>query len=367
MEKIEWSPPDISEEDNQAMKKVIDSGWLSEGKITQEFESMLAKYIGCKHAIVVNNATAALLTVLWANDFKQGDEIIVPAYTFIATVNTPMAVGCVPMLTDCNLETMNSEPGFMEPKLTKKTRAIIPVDIAGMPIDLDAFKEFAKENDLVLIEDAAESFGAQYRGKRIGSFGHATIFSFHIAKLITSIEGGCIATNDDAIADKCRMIKNHGTLKKVAKTNFFNFGVNFRTTDLQSALGLSQLKRAEEFLALRNRISRIYMDELNGIVGFQEVPKHVSKHGRMFFPIFVEELKRNEIDEELNKQGVSTRICWPPAHKQPFHSKLFPNQSYPNSEKIGNTIITLPLGNKTSEEDAKKVAEIVKKTIAGVA
>ena len=363
MGKIDWSPPEISNDDRMAMKAVIDSGWMSEGKATEELEAALAKRIGCRHAIVMNNATSALLAALWGNGIGNGAEVVVPAYTFIASVNTPNAVGAKSVLCDSNPKTLNTEPEFMKQVLTENTRAIMPVDIAGMPIDMGAFEDFAKDNDLVLIEDGAEAIGASYRGRNVGNSGHATIFSFHMAKLITSIEGGCMATNDDALAEKVRMIKNHGTHKKEAKTNFFGFGLNFRTTDVQSALGLSQLLRLDHFLKRRNEVARIYSQELDGLVGMQQVPEYVSVHARMFFPIFVEASRRDAIDAALNRMGISTRICWPPAHMQPYHRRLFPDEKIPNSEMIGNTIIAIPMGNSTTDEEAKTVADAVKKAV----
>lgn len=363
MKKISWSPPEITEEDKKSMIDVINSEWLSEGKITETFEEELAKYLGCKHAIVVNNATSALTTALFAHGIKNGNEVIVPAYTFIATVNTPWGVGATPVLSDCDTGTIHATPDFMKSKITKKTTAIMPVDVAGMPIDVGAFEDFAEDNELIIIEDAAEALGARYKNRPLGSFNHTSIFSFQIAKICTTIEGGCITTNDDAVAEKCRMIKNHGALKKQAKTSFNYFGFNFRTTDVQSAFGISQLKRANNFLDHRKNIARIYTQELERYVNFQHVPEYVTTHARMFFPIFVDPKKRDKINEELNKNGIETRICWPPVHKQPYHSAMFPNQRYPNAENVWGSIITIPMGNKTTEDEAMYVVGEVKRAV----
>ena len=352
MHKVPWSVPDIGEEEKQAIMRVVKSGWLSQGKETKLFEEEICEYLGCRHAIVVNSGTSALITALLAHGIGKEDEVIVPSLTFIATVNAVILVGADPILVDVDLETFNTTIEKVEEKITKRTKAILPVDVAGMPINIDAFERLAEEHDLVLIEDAAEAFGAVYKNRKIGSFNHTSIFSFHIAKTITTVEGGVITTNDDKIAENCRLIRSHGMKDKY---NHITIGSNFRITDIQSAMGRIQLKKVETFLKRRNELASIYMRMLKNIVQFQKIPDYVTIHPWMLFGVLVDTKKRDRIREKLKENGIDTRVCWRPVHQQPFHRKLF-SGSFPNSEEIASRIINLPIGNKFSKEDIKYVS-----------
>ena len=200
--KIRWAEPCIEKEEYSRINDVLKSQWLTQGPITEKLEKNICKFVGSKYAIVTNSGTSSLICSLLAHGIGPGDEVIVPSFTFVATVNSVLAVGAKPVLVDCNPKTFNTEVSFVEKKVTKKTKAIIPVDVSGMPVDVNAFKTLAKEKNLILIQDSAESIGATYKNKKIGSFGHSTIFSFHMAKVVSGVEGGCIVTNDRNIAKK---------------------------------------------------------------------------------------------------------------------------------------------------------------------
>ena len=356
---VSWSPPAIGEEEKKAAIAVVNSGWMTQGKKTEEFEKKLADYIGCKHAVVVNSGTSALITAMIAHGIGRGDEVLVPTLTFIASVNAISAVGATPVLVDSDLETFNTTPELMKEKITGKTKAIMPVDVAGMPIDIDSFKDFAEDNDLILVEDAAEAVGAKYKHKKIGSFDHTSILSFHMAKLMSTIEGGCLTTNDDAVAEKCKMIRNHGMQ---GRYDYAVFGLNSRITDIQSAIGLEQLKKLDRHLELRNKLAKQYMDGLKGLVEFQQIPDYVTLHPWMIFGVLTEAKKRDAINKLLNDNGIGTRICWLPAHKQAYHSKLFKG-SYPNAEQIASRIINPPMGNALAKEDVDYVIEKFKEAL----
>lgn len=356
MKNIPWSSPDIGEEEKKAAKRVIDSGMLTRGKETEAFERDIEKYIGCKNAVVVNNGTSALVTAMLANGISPGDEVLVPTFTFVASVNAVLAVGAKPVLVDSDTETFNTTPELMKKYLTKKTKAIIPVDVAGMPIDVDAFTEFAGKNNLIMIEDAAEAIGAQYKNNKIGSFKHTAIFSFHMAKLVTSIEGGCVVTPDNEVARKCSMIHNHGMEKKY---DHRYFGLNLRITDVQSAIGRAQLIKINKYIKWRNKLAKIYNEELGESVEYQKIPDYVNVHPHMIFGVLIGKRKRDYIIQYLKKNGVDTRVCWPPVHTQEYHRKIF-NGAYPNSEHIASRIINLPIGNMISEDDVNYVASTFK-------
>ena len=208
-----------------------------------------------------------------------------------------------------------------------------------------------------MIEDAAEGIGAKYKNKKIGSFDHTTIFSFHMAKVVAGIEGGCIATNDKKIANKTRLIRSHGD---VGDYNSTVFGLNFRISDIHAALALAQLKQINQFLKHRQNLAKIYKDELHNFE-FQRIPDYVTLHPYMLFAILLDSKKRNSLRKFLSKNQIDTRICWPPTHKQPFHSNLFRDQKLPNSEKIFSKILNLPMGNGLTETNIHHVAKMINK------
>lgn len=359
MRNVPWSCPDIGKEEKEAAKRIIDSGMLTQGKETEAFEKDIESYIGCKNAVAMNNGTSALMTAMLAHGINSNDEVLVPTFTFIASVNAILAIGAKPVLVDSDPKTFNTTPELMERYLTKKTKAIVPVDVAGMPVDVDAFTEFAENNDLIVIEDAAEAIGAQYKKNNIGSFSHTAIFSFHMAKLVTSVEGGCVVTSDGEIARKCSMIQNHGMQKKYEHRLF---GLNFRITDIQSAIGRAQLKKINGYIKWRNKLVKIYKKEFGESVEYQKIPDYASVHPHMIFGVLTDKRKRDYIIKYLKKNGVDTRICWPPVHTQEYHKKIF-NGKYPSSEQIASRIIDLPIGNMLSEEDISYVIKIFKKAL----
>ena len=268
-------------------------------------------------------------------------------------------MGATPVLVDSDLGTFNTTPELMKPLITKKTKAIMPVDVAGMPIDVDAFTKFAQAHNLIIIEDAAQGLGAVYKGKKIGSFNHTAIYSFHMAKLATTVEGGCIVTNDEKIAHTCAMIRNHGM---EGRCEYKVFGLNLRINDIQSAIGRVQLRKIEKYIALRNKLVNMYKKGLGDIAEFQNIPPYVSTHPHMLFGILVDAAKRDAIIKTLNENGIGTRICWNPAHRQPYHSAIFKG-NYPNADKLSSRIINVPMGNDLSEEDVQYVIDIFRKAV----
>ncbi len=356
---VPWSPPNVGNEEMSAAKKVIDSGWWTQGKVTQQFEQELARKIGCKHAIVVNNGTSALIAALIAHGICPGDEVIVPTYTFIATINAVLAVGAKPILVDCDRNTFNTTPDLVQEKITKKTKAMMPVDVAGMPVDIDAFNDLAEDKRIVFIQDSAESIGARYKGRNLGSFDHTSVFSFHMAKLVATTEGGCVLTNDEEIAKKIVMVRNHGM---EGKYDHASFGLNFRITDIQSAIGIEQLKKLDDNILLRSRLARMYIEGLADVVGFQHVPPYVSTHPYMLFGVLADKGRRDAIIAKLNKNGIDTRICWPPVHSQRYHKHLF-DGTYPSAEHLTASMINLPMGNGLQEEHVHYVIETFRRII----
>ncbi|MCS6767907.1 MAG: DegT/DnrJ/EryC1/StrS family aminotransferase [Candidatus Nitrosocaldus sp.] len=359
--KVQWSVPDIGKDEENAVSEVIKSKWLGMGPRTKEFEGNICSFTGAKHCIVVNNGTSALITALLANNIGPGDEVLVPTYTFIATVNSVLAIGAKPILIDCDPRTFNISPDTITSVLHKHphAKALIFVDVAGMPADIDAIREIAIKHNLVLIEDAAEAFGALYKNKMVGSFDHTTIFSFHIAKQMTMVEGGAIVAGDSEVAERCRLIRSHGEGKE--KYIHIDIGLNFRPTDIQSAIGIAQLKKVLKYIALREKIAKIYMAELNNLLAFQYIPEYVTRHPWMLFMSLAKNRsERDALNRFLNERGIETRIPWPPAHIQPYHKRKLGNISCPNANAVYERILALPIGNAISESQAFQVVDTVK-------
>lgn len=359
--KVPWSVPDISKDEKAAVNEVMESGWLGMGPKTKQFESELCLFTGSRNCIVVNNGTSALMAALLANGIEPGDEVLVPTYTFIATVNSVISIGAKPILVDCDPKTFNVSPEAILRALSghSKAKAIIFVDVAGMPADIDAIRDIASKRGLVLIEDAAEAFGAKYKNKVIGSYDHTTIYSFHVAKQMTMVEGGAVVTDDAGIAEKIRLIRSHGEGKE--KYIHVALGLNFRPTDIQSAIGIAQLRKVEKYISLRAKVASIYMSELAGLLEFQRIPDYVSLHPWMLFMCLGKnQADRDALNKFLNTNGVDTRIPWPPAHVQPYHSHKLAFGELPNATFLYQRVLSLPIGNAISMDDVEYVVQIVK-------
>jgi len=363
---IPWSIPSFDEEEKNAAIKVIKSGWVTQGKVTEQFEKALQDYTGAKHAVVVNNGTAALIAAMLAHGIGPGDEVIVPSLTFIASINTIWTVGATPVLCDSDPQQWDTTPELMEEHITKKTKAIMPVDIAGMPINAQGFEELAEKHNLILVEDAASVIGGEFKEKKMGSFNHTSTFSFHMAKSLSTIEGGAVLTPDAEIAKKIKIIRNHGmsaayNSKINLNYDYVDYGLNFRITDIQSAVGIEQLKKLDKTIGHRTRLVNMYKESFGDRFEYQYIPDYVTRHPNMFFGIKVKDNKRDEFARFLIKNGVDIRICWLPAHKQPYHSKIFKGLSLPGADDVGSRSIELPLGNNITEEHVKTVIEAVNK------
>lgn len=356
MKKIPWATPDIGRKEKDSIIKVLNSDWLSQGQVTEKLEQEICKFVGCKHAVLTNNGTSALICALLSHNIGPGDEVIVPSFTFVASVNSILAVGAKPVLVDCDEKTFNTELDFFKHKITKKTKCILPVDVSGMSVDIKQMRDFAKDQDLILIEDAAESMGGEYDNRKTGSFGHTTIFSFHMAKIITGIEGGCIVTNNSEISKKAKLIRSHGDK---GGYNSVSYGLNFRISDIHSAIVSAQLKRIKEFLDIRQEMANKYKEELN--LDFQFVPDYVSLHPYFLFSILVPSKIRNSLVSYLNKNNIDVRTCWPPVHTQPYFLQQFGKMKLKNSEKLFSKIINLPMGNKFNRNDQSIVIEKIQK------
>ncbi|HXV45758.1 MAG TPA: DegT/DnrJ/EryC1/StrS family aminotransferase [Nitrososphaera sp.] len=353
--KVPMSRPDIGRDEIEAILSVFDNGWVSQGKVTEEFEAQLSRYLS-SNVIAVNNGSSALMCALVAQGLKPKDKVIVPAFTFVATSSVPKLLGAQVIVADIDPFTLNISPESLEQTLKENpdVKMVITVDVAGMPADIDAFVELSKRYHFTLIEDAAEAFGAQYKNKMLGSYDHTTIFSFQIAKQITTIEGGCIATLDEHALRRMNKIKDYGRTS-IERYVHDVVGANFRTTDLQSAMGMAQLKKADKYIYDRNWIARQYSEKIT--LEFQSIPTYVTRHSYMlFFALAKDKESRDRYLERLNAVGIDARKCWTPIHMQPCNPEL-QNLKCDNAERVFDRALTLPIYNSMSSDEVRAVIE----------
>jgi len=354
---VPWSRPDIGQPETAEVMKVIESGWLSQGKVTEEFEEQLAKYTGARDAVVVNNGTSAILCALMAHGARPGDRVLLPDYTHVATANVPKFLGCRVSLVDINKDTFNADYDLLERKVRKeRPEFVVVVDVAGLPNDINALVELSEQYDFTLIEDAAESMGGEYRNRKVGSLGCTAVTSFHAAKQLTTIEGGAVFVHDSRVAERCRLIRNHGGAGQSYVSR--SLGLNLRTTDLQSAIGLAQLTKLDDYVLGRNQVAYEYRQKMAGLLDFQEVPSYVTRHAYMMIIAIARSGKLREgLRKHLEKCGIETRVPWPPIHEQPHYRG---NRSgFGKSSQLYRKSISLPLYNGMQPDDVQSVVSAV--------
>jgi len=369
IKKIPFSRPFFSKDDldeiTMKIREVLKSGWLTSGPIVTEFEEKFADFIGTDFAVAVNSCTAALHSILLALEIGEGDEVIVPSNTFVATANACLYVGAKPVFADSDPETFNMAPEEIENKITEKTKAIIVVHLGGNPCDMNEICKIAERNDLFLIEDAAHAHGAKYQGRNCGTFGIAAAFSFYPTKIMTTGEGGIVTTNNRELAEKIRSIRNHGR-ESYGPSGIVDLGFNFRMSDINAVIGLSQLKHISEYIENRNVIAKFYNHELSDLDWL--TPQKVRPGNLSSYYAYIVKVKddapltRDDLMSKLYEKGIGTSILYNPVHLQPFYRKLygFDNGVLPVSEDLGKRIIALPIYNNMSIEDAKYVMDAIK-------
>ena len=302
--------PEIGEEEIQAVIAVLRSGHLVQGEYVQEFERLVAEYVGVKHAVAVSSGTAALHLGLLSLGIGPGDEVIVPDFTFPATANVVELVGAKPVLIDIDISTYNLDVNQIRPAITPRTKAILPVHLFGQPADMEPILQIAREYGLLIIEDAACALGAEYRGRKCGAMGNLGCFSFHPRKAITTGEGGMVVTDDDGVAERVRRLRNHGMTKAKEGSNFELAGFNYRMTDFQGALGTVQMRRLEGIIARRMELARQYDKALAGIASVIR-PRAMDgvRHIWQSYVILLREgSDRDEVMTTLKENGIETTI-----------------------------------------------------------
>lgn len=366
---IPFARPFFNDEDIKEVKdkieKILRSGWLTSGPVVNQLEEMFARLVKTKEAVAVNSCTAALHSVLLALKVKSGDEVIVPSNTFVATANAALYVGAKPVFADSDPETFNISVGDVKKKISKKTKALIVVHLAGNPCNMREIAEIAEDHKIVLIEDCAHAHGARYRQTSCGSLGVAGCFSFYPTKIVTAAEGGMVTTNDENLAEKVRVIRNHGRAA-YGPTEILELGFNYRLSDIHAAIGLVQMKHVQEFVAERNELAKAYTMELKEVSWLK--PQYVEKGNLCSYYAYLVKLteeapvSRDKLVKELAERGIGTSVIYHPAHLQPFYVKLFghKNGELPVAEELGEKGLALPMNNGMKVQDVTNVVDAIK-------
>lgn len=372
-----FGQPDIREEEINEVVETLKSKWIGAGPRVKIFEEEFAKYVEAKKAIAVNSCTAALDLSLIVSGIKQGDEIITTPMTFSASANVICHMGAKPVFVDVDYDTMNISPENIEKAITKKTKAIIPVHMAGYPCEMDKIMEIAKKHNLVIVEDSAHAVGSIYKGKKIGSLGPLSCFSFYPNKNITTIEGGIVTTQDEELAEKIRMLSNHGLShdswkrfsdKLVEGYDTIEPGFNYRMSDVQAALGIHHLRRyEEENLKKREKIAKKYDKAFSDLpIETPKMPKGNSRSSRYLYIIRLNleklNLDRSKFRQEMYSRNIGTGIHYTALHLHTLYREKYGYKKgdFPIAEDIGNKTVSIPLSSALTEYDVEDVINAIR-------
>ncbi len=372
---VHIAKPDTGEEEWRALREPLESGWLTQGPKVAEFEKAFAARHGARHALAATSCTTALHLILAAMDIRPGDEVIVPAFTWIATANVVLYCGATPVFVDIDPDTFNIDPSQVAAKVTPRTRAIIAVHLFGLCADVDAIAAAAP--GIPIIEDAACAAGAAYKGRHAGTLGAAAAFSFHPRKSITTGEGGMVTTNDERLARRVNSLRNHGAevpeeVRHVASrpyilSDFNLLGFNYRMTDLQGALGLVQLRKLDRYIDERQEWAAFYSRELAGTAWLRTpAPDSRYRHGWQSYVCLVDPNKagmsREQIMERLLQRGVNTRPGTHAIHLLSYYQKRFELRptDFPRAAQAHSLSMAIPLHNRMTGDDYRHVVRALR-------
>lgn len=346
---IPISKPEIGKEEIAAVTRVLESGMLAQGEVVEEFEDKFAAYIGTDYAIATNSGTSALHTALAAQGIKEGDEVITTAFSFFATASCVLMQNATPVFVDIDPKTYNIDPALIEAKISDRTKAIIPVHLYGQPCEMREIMDIAKANNLAVIEDAAQAHGAEYKANKVGAIGDIGVFSFYSTKNIITGEGGMITTDNEEIAERARLIRNHGQSRR-----YFHdcLGYNYRMTNIAAAIGLVQLKKIDTLSLRRMSNARYYGEQLNVKKPF------VSPNVKHVFHQYTIRVKdRDKFQAHLERKGVGYGIYYPvPLPSQPLFDS---NELFEVAELASKEVISIPVNPSLKRVDVEKVVKVV--------
>ena len=367
---LPFSRPSISREAIDEVVACLESGWITTGPRVKKFEDELRRYFKAPHALALSSATAGLHLALTALELKPGDEVITTPMTFAATLNTIVLSGGQPVLVDVEPDTYNMDVARLASAITKRTRAIVPVHFAGLPVDLDPLYALADEHGLRVIEDAAHAIGTEYKGKRVGSFGDTQVFSFHPNKNITTGEGGCVVTRDDALAEKIALLRFHGmdreAWNRFGKTGSPHYeiitpGYKYNMMDIQAALGLHQLPALDGFIRRRTELALRYQEQLADWPQWTRpgTPRYAHRHAwHLYAPLINPQaagMDRDTFMQRMKERNIGTGLHYRAVHLYPYYRERFGFKpgDFPHAEAISGRIVSLPLfpGMRDSDQD----------------
>ena len=361
---IPIAEPSLGEEELRNVIEAVKSGWISsKGKFIEEFEQEFANYCGRKYGVATANGTVALHLALETLGIKKGDEVIVPDLTFVAVANTVTYCNAKPVFVDAHPEYWCIDPERIEEKITPRTKAIIPVHLYGHPCDMDQIMKIAEEHDLYVIEDAAEAHGAEYKGKKVGSFGDISCFSFYGNKIITTGEGGMCLTDNEELAEKMRILRDHG-MNPNKRYWYDVVGFNYRMTNMQAAVGVAQLEKLDEFVEKKREIAKWYSEGLKELEEKELIKLHPemswAKRVYWMFCILVEDkfgMSRDDLMKRLEENGIETRPFFYPMHVIPPYKN---EEKFPVAEEISRKGVNLPSGTTLTNESVFQVVKYIR-------
>jgi len=367
---IRIAQPIIGPDEEAAVLAALRSGQLAQGELVAEFEEAVASYLGVRHAVAVSSGTAALIVALQAHDIGEGDDVLVPDFTFTATANAVLLVGATPVFVDIDASDFNMDAGQLERALTPHTKAIIPVHLFGQTCDMTSIANFAQQHGLILIEDACQALGARWRDRNAGTFGTGCL-SFYATKGVTTGEGGMIVTGDADVAARARLLRNQGESQRY-RTDVL--GNNFRMTDIAAALGLAQLPKADEWIARRRANAAWLGAHLEGIVtpAEQAGAHHIYQQYTVRVPLRADRgqpvaAARDALQAALRAQDIESAVYYPLClHQQPLYQQVGIGGSFPVAEAAALEVLSLPVHAALSQDDLERIAGAVNAALAGV-
>lgn len=362
--RIPVAEPDIGEDELKNVIEAVKSGWVSsKGPFIEEFEEKFSCYIGVKYGVATSNGTASLHLALMALEIGNKDDVIIPTLTFASVANAVLYTGAKPVFVDSHPDYWCIDPNELEEKITKKTKVIISVHLYGHPCDMDPIMKISRDHNLFMIEDCAEAHGAEYKGRKVGTIGSIACFSFYGNKIITTGEGGMCLTDDEHLAQKMRLLRDHGMN---AEKKYWHdvVGFNYRMTNIQAALGVAQLENIDRFIQRKREIAELYGKHIKNVPGISTHPQMPwAKNVYWLYSVLIDNkhygISRDELTSKLAENGVETRPFFNPIHIMPPYKKYAENCKFPSAERLSSRGMNLPSSVKLTEKEIQEITQLI--------